>query len=224
MKVLVVEDDHQIQDVMRTALEQEGYEVDTADTGADGEWLASAGIYDLLLLDVMLPEQNGLAITDHLRSAADDTPIILVTARDTVTDRVAGLDVGADDYVVKPFALSELMARIRAVLRRKSPLTQTADVVYDKLRLDPKKRTVTACDQELSLTQKEYELLEFFLLNPERILTRGQIFERIWGFDSDTGNMVVDVYVHYLRKKLASVGCQDYITTLRGVGFMLKES
>lgn len=223
MRVLVVEDDHAVLGAIETALRQEGFEVETADNGADGEWLAKQGTFDVILLDIMLPEQDGLSITRHLRDAALDTPVILVTARDEVTDRVAGLDVGADDYVVKPFALSELMARIRAVLRRKSHVVPSGEVAYGKLRIDPRVKTASADGQPLSLTQKEYELLEFFMMNPDRILTREQIFERVWGFDSDAGDTVVDVYVHYLRKKMAQADCQGYITTQRGVGFMLKE-
>ncbi len=221
MKILVVEDDLAMSNAIAEALTQDGYEVSSESNGSDAEWLASQDIHDLILLDIMLPGQDGLTLTRHLRNLGVDTPIILVTARDAVSDRVAGLDVGADDYLIKPFALTELLARVRALLRRRQPGVYTSGLEYKGLSLDPKTRTAQFHDQLLNLTGKEYDLLEFFLANPERILTREQIFERVWGFDSEAGDTVVDVYVHYLRRKLSAVGCEEAIRTQRGVGFIL---
>ncbi|RIV24394.1 DNA-binding response regulator [Alicyclobacillaceae bacterium I2511] len=221
MKVLVVEDDLSMCNAIAEALTQEGYEVTLANNGNDGEWFARQDIYDLILLDIMLPGQDGLSLTQHVREQGLDTPILLVTARDAILDRVAGLDVGADDYLVKPFALTELLARVRALLRRRQPGAYTAGLEYKGLSLNPKTRTAQFHNQILTLTSKEYDLLEFFLSNPKRILTREQIFERVWGFDSEAGDTVVDVYVHYLRRKLTAAGCDEAIRTQRGVGFIL---
>lgn len=223
MKALVVEDDPAVRDAVVQALQQDGFDTDKTDNGSDGQWMAEHGSYDIVLLDIMLPEQDGLAITRHLRAAEKDTPVILMTARDAVTDRVRGLDVGADDYIVKPFALSEMMARVRAVLRRHGHGGPTDTITYGAIRIEPKTRNAWFNEQSMTLTTKEYDLLEFFVTNPERILTREQIFDRVWGLDSEAGDTVVDVYVHYLRRKLASAGCNDHIVTQRGVGFMLKE-
>lgn len=223
MRVLVVEDDESILQAIISALDGEGYDVDQATTGSDGVWLATEQSYDIVLLDITLPDLDGLEITKRIRKQAPDTPVILVTARDAVEDRVRGLDVGADDYVVKPFAIVELLARIRAVLRRQGVLTDDGTLQYRGIALDPAHHTVTFEDKNIALSSTEFTMMEFFITNRERVLTREQLFERVWGFDSDASERVVDVYVHYLRRKLATIGCEDYIVTQRGVGFSLQK-
>jgi len=223
MHVLLVEDDRPLREAVRAVLLEEGYQVDEADNGDDGLHLAEQGIYDLLLLDLMLPGRSGLALTRDLRRAGVTTPILLLTARDAVDDRVAGLDAGADDYLGKPFATQELLARTRALLRRNGKMSPEGDIVYGRITLRPRAHDAYVDGQPLKLTAKECKLLEFLLLNREQILTREQIFDRIWGVDVDTGASVVDVYMHYLRKKLAVHQCEGLLQTVRGVGYMLKE-
>jgi two-component system, OmpR family, response regulator CiaR len=222
MRILVVEDERSLLNVIAEILKDEEYEVDLADNGGDGYTLAATGIYDLLILDIMLPEMDGLEIIQKLRAQSIDTPVIFLTAKDSVEDRVKGLDAGADDYLVKPFASEELLARIRAVLRRNGLLGSEGEVSYGRIRLPEKAFDGYVDDKPLHLTSKEYELLKYLVYNKEQILTRGQILDRVWGFDSEAGDSVVDLYVHYLRKKLAAHGCDDYIRTVRGVGYMLK--
>lgn len=221
MKILVVEDDPSLLEVICTVLEEESYQVDSANNGSEGLLLAQSKVYDALLLDIMLPEMNGLQIVKKLRTQSISTPVLFLTAKDSVEDRVKGLDVGADDYLVKPFAITELLARIRALLRRGHGGTGE-NIVYQALSIHPTAHEGYISDQPLNLSQKEYELLEFFLRNSEQILFRDQIFNRVWGFDSESGINVVDVYVHYLRKKLEPYGYGDLIKTVRGVGYMLK--
>ncbi|KEO81256.1 response regulator transcription factor [Tumebacillus flagellatus] len=222
MRILLVEDDRPLLDAIRQMFEEESYAVDTAENGDDGEMLATQGIYDLIVLDIMLPGTTGLEIVQHLRKRGLATPILLLTARDSVEDRVRGLDAGADDYLVKPFAVAELLARARALLRRNSSVNPDGDITYGPLSIRSKSRDGYVDNQPLKLTAKEYKLLEFLLINAEQILTREQIFDRVWGFEVDTNTSVVDVYLHYLRKKLAVHGCDHYIQTVRGVGCMLR--
>lgn len=221
MKILVVEDDSSLLNVISTVLKEESFQVDCAGNGDEGLLLARNDVYDLLILDIMLPELDGLSIVKKLRTQSVKTPVLLLTAMDSVEDRVKGLDVGADDYLVKPFAISELLARVRALLRRSKGDLGDA-VSYGPISIQPNAHDGFAGDHSLNLTVKEYELLEFLLRNHEQILLREQIFNRIWGFDSETGINVVDVYIHYLRKKLDQYGCGDYIKTIRGVGYMLR--
>lgn len=221
MRVLIVEDDAGLRDAVATVFAEESYQVDEAGDGEEGLLLAEQGIHDLLVLDIMLPGLTGIEIVKRLRKKGQTVPILLLTARDSVADRVKGLDAGADDYVVKPFAVQELLARARAVLRRHGVLNPEGDLSYDRLSLRPKSHDGYVEDQPLKLTAKEYKLLEFLLLNKEQILTREQIFDRVWGFDVDTSSSVVDVYLHYLRKKLAPAGCDHLLRTVRGVGYML---
>ncbi|MGZ6507198.1 MAG: response regulator transcription factor [Tumebacillaceae bacterium] len=225
MRVLIVEDDRSLLDAVATVFAEESYQVDRAETGDDGLLLAEQVLYDLIILDIMLPGVDGLSIIRQLRKKAISTPILLLTARDSVEDRVKGLDAGADDYLVKPFAVMELLARARAVLRRHGGAVGTdGEVVYGRLTLRTKAHDAFVDNQPLKLTVKEFKLLEFLLLNREQILTREQIFDRVWGFEVDTNTSVVDVYMHYLRKKLAVYECDSIIQTVRGVGYMLKGS
>ena len=223
MRVLVVEDDEQILYAIVNALAEAGYEVDDVANGNDGVWMVTEQSYDMVLLDIMLPDIDGLEITKRIRATSPQTPVILVTARDSVDDRVRGLDVGADDYVVKPFAIVELLARMRAVWRRLGVLGDEGIIQYHDLWLNTTHHTASSGETIITLSSTEYAMLEFFMTNRERILTREQLFERVWGFDSEASDNVVDVYVHYLRKKLAAIGCGDYIVTQRGIGFSLKK-
>lgn len=224
MKLLVVEDDDPLREAIVSLLTEENYIVDEAATGDEGLYLAEQGIYDLLILDIMLPEISGLKIVEKVRQAGNAVPILLLTARDSVTDRVNGLETGADDYLVKPFAIQELLARIKALLRRGGAMASDGKITYGGVTIDSKVRDGFVGDQALALTTKEYDLLEFLVLNKEQILTREQIFDRVWGFESETTISVVDLYVHYLRKKLAQSGHDNLLRTVRGAGFMFKEN
>jgi DNA-binding response OmpR family regulator len=222
VKILIVEDDASLLQVISEWFRSEGFETDTAASGDDGFFLAETGIYDLIILDLMLPGMDGLEVLRQLRRKGVSAPVILLTARDSVRDRVAGLDAGADDYVTKPFAASELLARARAVLRRNGTVDAGGEMIYGVIRLQPGSREAYAGEQLLKLTGKEYELLEFFLGNKEQIVTREQIFDRIWGFNSGSASSAVDVYVHHLRKKLSQADCGHYLQTVRGIGYIFK--
>lgn len=223
MRILVVEDDRPLCDAVATVLREEGYQVDEADNGLIGQYIAELRVHDLIVLDVMLPEKDGLTVLSELRAKGVATPIMLLTARDAVKDRVLGLDAGADDYLVKPFAMPELLARLRVLMRRQSRGASDGELKYGSLAVKCHTMEGYANGEPLKLTVKEFELMEFLLLNREQILTKEQLLDRVWGIESDAGPGVVDVYVHYLRKKLAPYGCEGYIHTIRGVGFMLKE-
>ncbi|EGO62735.1 response regulator transcription factor [Acetonema longum] len=223
MRILVVEDDHVLREAIVALLTEEDYIVEEAAAGDEGMYMAEQAVHDLLILDIMLPEISGLEIVKKLRSAGGSVPILLLTARDSVDDRVMGLESGADDYLVKPFAIRELLARIKALLRRSGSLDMEGELSYGGISLNSKTRDGCAADHPLGLTTKEYDVLEFLILNREQILTREQMFDRIWGFDSDTTISIVDLYIHYLRKKLAPHGLDSLIQTVRGAGFMLKE-
>lgn len=223
MKVLVVEDDSILREAVVTLLQEEGYSVDEVATGDEGLFMAEQGIHDLVVLDIMLPEVSGLEIVRSLREGGSTVPILLLTARDTIDDRVVGLETGADDYLVKPFAIRELLARVKALIRRKSSVGFEGELSYGGLALKSKIHDAFIGAKALGLTAKEYEVLEFLVINKEQILTKDQIFDRIWGFDSETTISIVDLYIHYLRKKLAVFGLDVMIQTVRGAGFMLKE-
>ncbi|MNH83204.1 Response regulator ArlR [compost metagenome] len=221
MRILVVEDDISLLKVIRDIFESEDFITDGADTGEEGLYLAEQGIHDLIVLDVMLPGISGIEIVKKLRAQSILIPIILVTAKDAVEDRVAGLDFGADDYITKPFAVSELLARSRAVLRRRGTIGHERYLTYGPIRLVPAARDAVNGDNPLNLTATEYALLEFFLCNKDQILTREQIFDRVWGFNSGSATSAVDVYIHHLRKKLVPQGIDSCLRTVRGVGYML---
>ncbi|UQZ81005.1 Response regulator MprA [Paenibacillus konkukensis] len=220
MRVLIVEDDVSLLAVIRDIFEGESFLTDTAESGDEGYYLAQQVIHDLIVLDVMLPGMSGIEIVRRLRSQGMLVPIILLTAKDAVEDRVSGLDAGADDYLTKPFAVSELMARTRAVLRRRGTIGQEGDLICGPIRLVPGLRDAFNGEIPLHLTATEYALLEFFLCNKDRILTREQIFDRVWGFDSGAATSAIDVYVHHLRKKLAAHGADSLLRTVRGVGYV----
>lgn len=224
MRILVVEDDSVLREAVVTLLTEESYVVDEAAAGDEGLYLAEQNIYDLLVLDIMLPELTGLDIVKTLRGNGGTVPILLLTARDSIDDRVTGLESGADDYLVKPFAIRELLARVKALIRRKGNHGLDGEPSYGGISLNSRIRDGFAAGRALGLSTKEYEVLEFLIVNREQIVTREQIFDRIWGFDSDTTQSIVDLYIHYLRKKLTPSGLDALIRTVRGAGFMLKEA
>lgn len=223
MRVLVVEDDRALLKAITNVFQDESYQVDQAETGDEGLLLAETGIYDLLVLDIMLPGRDGLSIIKELRAKSITTPTLFLTAKDSVEARVQGLDAGADDYLVKPFAVEELLARVRALLRRNGKLGSEGEVAYGPITLPTNEYDAVVQDTALKLSGKEYELLKYLVLNREQILTRAQIFDRVWGIDSEANDSIVDLYIHYLRKKLAPFCADSLIRTIRGVGYMLKE-
>lgn len=222
MRILVIEDEAKVASFIRRGLEAEGYRVDTAPDGEVGLTQAFDDEYDLVILDVMLPKRDGLSVLQEMRRHKLPVPILMLTARDTVADKVTGLDRGADDYLTKPFAFEELLARIRVLLRRGSPLSLSTLSVAD-LELDLVSREVTRAGTRIELTAKEFALLEFFLRHPGRVLSRALIAQHVWGVDFDTFTNVIDVYVNYLRKKIEVGFPTKLIHTVRGVGYAIKE-
>ena len=221
--VLVVDDERAVRESLRRALELEGYAVELAADGAEAlERLHSGVEPDALILDVLMPGVDGLEVCRRLRAQGSALPVLMLTARDAVQDRVAGLDAGADDYLVKPFALEELLARIRALLRRAAE-PEDGVLRFADLELDPGTRTVTRGSERLELTRTEFNLLELFLRNPRQVLTRSVIFERVWGYDFGFASNSLDVYVGYLRRKTEAGGRPRLIQTVRGVGYALRE-
>jgi DNA-binding response OmpR family regulator len=222
MRLLVVEDNASLLESIVQILRDE-FEVDTAMNGEDGLFLALQNIYDAILLDVMMPEMDGFEVIQKIRDEKIETPVLFLTARDSLEDRVKGLDFGGDDYLVKPFQAPELKARIRALLRRSGSLTTQQTIRYKGIELFGKDKDIQVAGQGIKLTLKQYELLEYLIQNSGKILMREQIFDRVWGFDSDTTVAIVEVYVHHLRKKLEPFGYQKDIQTVRGIGYILKE-
>jgi two-component system response regulator MprA len=219
--ILVVEDETRIADLLRRGLTYEGFRVSVAGDGLTGLATARDDPPDLVILDWMLPGLDGLEVCKRLR-AAGPVPIIMLTAKESVPDRVAGLNAGADDYVVKPFAFDELLARIRAQFRRTRPQA-TETLRFADLVMDAGTREVKRGDRKLELTAKEYDLLEFFMRNPRQVLTRDMIFDRIWNYDFGGESNIIEVYVRYLRQKLEAAGEPRLIQTMRGVGYALRE-
>jgi two-component system response regulator MprA len=224
VKILVVDDERAVRDSLRRALELQGYQVDLAADGAEAlAQLKSNGQPDAVVLDILMPGIDGLEVCRRIRENGNEVPVLMLTARDAVGDRVAGLDAGADDYLVKPFALDELLARIRALLRRATP---TADGVlrFADIELDPGTREVRRDGERIDLTRTEFNLLELFMLNPRQVLTRSIIFERVWGYDFGFASNSLDVYIGYLRRKTEAGGKPRLIHTVRGVGYALRQS
>ena len=228
MRILVVDDDRAVRESLRRSLEFNGYQVELAGDGAQALEAVIANRPDAMVLDVMMPRLDGLEVARRLRSTGDDLPILVLTARDTVSDRVSGLDAGADDYLPKPFALEELLARLRALLRRAVPDTQGGQaseaLAFADLTLDPGTREVRRGGREISLTRTEFALLELFLSYPKHVLTRGRILEEVWGYDFPTSGNALEVYVGYLRRKTEAEGEPRLIHTVRGVGYVLRET
>jgi two-component system copper resistance phosphate regulon response regulator CusR len=221
MRILVIEDEKKVARFIKKGLEEEGYAVDLASDGEEGLARVLDQVHDLIILDIALPKIDGLQVLKKLRERKVPTPVLLLTVRAAIEDKVLGLDSGADDYLTKPFAFQELLARIRALLRRKAetgpPLLQVEDLV-----LDPSRRLVTRGGERIDLTSKELALLEYLMRNAGRVLTRAMISEHVWNYDFDTGTNVIDVYVNYLRRKIDSGRKKKLIHTVRGSGYALK--
>src|SRR4051812_35560841 len=221
-RVLLAEDDRSDRDSLVMALELEGYEVQ-ATTDSEKALAAVDGLApDVVILDVMMPTVDGLTACRRLRSRGIATPILMLTARDQVADRVSGLDAGADDYVVKPFSLDELLARLRALLRRHRPESGDAELVVADLHLDPLRRVVRRGDRGVDLTKTEFDLLSLLMEHAGIVLSREQIYEHIWGFDFETGSRSLDVYIGYLRRKTEAEGEARLVHTVRGVGYVVR--
>ncbi len=221
MRILVVEDERKVASFLRQGLQEEGHAVETAADGAAAlDMILEGPGYDLVVLDVMLPKRDGFEVLKTLRQRHVQTPVLVLTARDAVSDKVVGLDLGADDYLTKPFAFDEFLARVRALLRRgagqRTPVLRLAD-----LALDPATRTVTRDGRRITLTTREYALLEYFLRNAGRVLTRPMIAQHVWGLDFDPESNIIDVYVGYLRRKIDGEGERRLLHTVRGAGYML---
>lgn len=221
MRILIVEDEKKVAGFIKKGLEEETYAVDVAYDGEEGFHLADMNQYDLIILDLMLPKMDGLEVLTRLRDNKVSTPILLLTAKDAVDDKVTGLNKGADDYLTKPFAFSELLARIRSLLRRGQVETQTELKVGD-LCLDMVSHKVSRNGEEIELTGKEYSLLEYFMRNEGKVLTRTMIAEHVWDYNFDTFTNVIDVYVNHLRKKIDKKYPAKLLHTLRGVGYVMR--
>ena len=220
MRVLIVEDELKMASLVRRGLVEEGHAADIAANGEDALWLAQAHPYDAIVLDVMLPGLNGFETCRRLRGAGVWTPVLMLTARDAVEDRVAGLDTGADDYLTKPFSFSELLARLRALARR-GEIERPTELVVGDLRLDPATRRVWRGNSEIPLSPKEFALLEAFMRRPGQVLSRFQLLEHAWDFAYENRSNVVDVYVRYLREKIDRPFGRSSLATVRGVGYRL---
>jgi two-component system, OmpR family, copper resistance phosphate regulon response regulator CusR len=221
MRVLVIEDETKVGSFIKRALEEESYAVDLCEDGAQGLDMALSGSYDLIMIDLMLPSLPGLEVLARLRKEKVQTPVLILTAQSKVDQRVKGLDAGADDYLTKPFAIDELLARVRALLRR-GPAESPGILQIDDLVLNPATREVTRGGQRIDLTVKEYALLEYFMRHAGRVLTRPMISDHVWNQDFDTFTNVIDVYVNYLRNKIDRGRARKLIHTIRGSGYMLK--
>jgi two-component system response regulator MprA len=224
MRILVIDDDRAVRDAVRRALVLAGYEVQTAENGLHGLQQVDETRPDVIVLDVMMPEMDGLELSRRLRSLGDRTPILMLTARDAVEDRIDGLDAGADDYLVKPFDTGELAARVRALLRRTRAEMGGDRLSFGDLELDADRHGARYRDRVTELTRTEYQLLELLLLNPRRILPHSLIYERVWGYDFGPSSNALRVYIGYLRRKLSDLGVPDVIHNVRGVGYVLREA
>jgi len=221
MRILLVEDDGKVASFIRKGMEEEGYAVDVAADGETGLQMGLDRLHDLVILDVMLPKKPGFQVVRELRQVKVATPVLMLTSRDTIEDKVQGLDAGADDYLTKPFAFAELLARVRALLRRgaeaRAPKLQVADLI-----LDPATRSVTRSGRPITLTNREFALLEYLMRNAGRVLGRTMIADHVWDYNFDSGTNVIDVYVNYLRKKIDADREVKLLHTVRGAGYVLK--
>ncbi len=223
MRILLIEDNKRLSDSLRMSLEDDGFAVDTAFDGLDGEELGFMDVYDIIILDIMLPGKDGIQICKSLRNKRVRTPIIMLTARDELNDRVNGLDSGADDYLVKPFEIKELKARMRALMRRESPEKSGILKIFD-LTLDPAVHSVKRAGQEIDLTAKEFALLEYLMRHPNHLLTREKAEEHLWNNENLVASNVVDVYIRRLRKKIDDPFEEKLLETVRGAGYKIRDS
>lgn len=222
MRILIVEDELHLAEALTQILKKHNYSVDAVHDGRTGLDYAQSGIYDLLLLDIMMPEMDGISVLKTLRSQGDATPVILLTAKGEISDKVTGLDYGADDYIAKPFSSEELMARIRAALRRKGEVVPEDGLKYGDLELNTSTLKLTVGGKEMKLNLKESELLELLMIRKQGVTSKEQIIEKLWGFDSDVEHNNVEVYISFLRKKLNFLNSTVRITTIRNVGYVLE--
>ncbi|MGA2321958.1 MAG: response regulator transcription factor [Solirubrobacteraceae bacterium] len=223
MKILVVDDDRAVREALRRVLTLAGYEVESAEEGEQALEMIAQSMPDAVVLDVGLPGIDGLEVCRRVRRLGNRVPILIVTARDAVSDRINGLDVGADDYLVKPFDVGELKARLRALLRRANPDTDTETMSFAEVRLDPARHGAQVNDTFVELTRTEYQLLELLIRNPRRVLPHSLIYDRVWGYDFGPTSNSLRVYVGYLRRKLEDAGARQLIHTVRGVGYVMRE-
>lgn len=223
MKILLIEDNKSISNAVAASLEKSGYCVDTCDDGTDAQLFVSLAEYDCMLLDIMLPGLDGLSILSEMRKRGNKTPVLLLTAKDSIEDRVKGLDSGADDYLVKPFSLDELLARVRALLRR-SAEDRTNELSIADLVVDTLSHEVTRSGCKIEMTSKEFAILEYLLRNKNKVLTRTQIVENVWNYDFDGSSNIVDVYIRYLRTKIDEGFDKKLIKTIRGYGYVMRET
>ena len=221
MRLLLVEDEKKVASFIKKGLAEEGYAVDLAADGETGLAMGLDGVHDLIILDINLPGKDGLSVLREIRKKKMSTPVLLLTVRTAIEDKVIGLDTGADDYLTKPFAFQELLARVRALLRRQTD-AETPLLKVANLTLDPARRLVFRGEEKIELTTKEFALLDYFMRNPDRVLTRTMIADHVWDYDFDPMTNVIDVYVNYLRKKIESDRRPKLIHTVRGVGYVLK--
>jgi two-component system response regulator MprA len=223
VRILIVDDEPAVRDALQLALSCDGYDVDSAVNGREALELVEFSCPDAVVLDVLMPQLGGLEVCRRLRTRGDRTPVLMLTARDSVSDRVTGLDAGADDYLVKPFALGELLARVRALLRRTRPAGEDAPLWFAGLSLDQQTREASRGGRAFELTRTEYALLELFMRNPRQVLTRELIMERVWNYDFGPTSNPLEVYISYLRRKTEAGGEPRLIYTVRGVGYALRE-
>lgn len=223
MKVLIVEDDRILSDTIKQCIEKK-YSVEQAYDGYEGYMFAKENIYDVIILDLMMPEMNGYEVLSKLRNNQILTPVLILTAKDSLSDKVKGLNSGADDYLVKPFEREELLARLEAIIRRNNGFFLNNTLEFKGLKMNLQNRIVTIDGKEINLQGKQFDLLEYLIHSKDTIITKEQIFDKIWGFDSDTSTNVVEVYASSLRKELKKYGYDKYIKTLRRVGYILSDS
>ncbi|HLP17802.1 MAG TPA: response regulator transcription factor [Bacteroidota bacterium] len=222
-RILLVEDEKKVSAFIKKGLEEENYCVETAPDGEKGKVMMQASSFDLVIMDILMPKKDGLTVLQEIRSEGDATPVLMITAKGSVEDKVKGLDTGADDYLVKPFAIAELLARVRSLLRRKTSEKATTLTIAD-LTLDLVSHKARRGARQIDLTAKEYMLLEYFIRNKNTILTRTTISEHIWNYNFDTGTNIIDVYINHLRAKIDAGGENRLLHTIRGVGYIMKEA
>jgi DNA-binding response OmpR family regulator len=223
MRILVVEDEKRLAEFIKNGLLEQKYSVDVAHDGENAEFLARTNDYDLIILDILLPKKNGWEVCDSLRTAGVDIPILMLSALSEVSDKIRGLDKGADDYLAKPFVIAELVARVKALLRRSHQISQSV-IRINGLELDISSRKVRRSGEDIQLTNKEFALLEYLIMNKNKLVTRTMISEHVWDIHFDAGSNIIDVIINYLRKKIEKEGESKLIHTIRGAGYMIKET
>jgi two-component system response regulator MprA len=223
MRVLVVDDDRAVRDALRRVLSLDGYDVQSADGGAEAIEAVAQTVPDAVVLDIGMPGLDGIEVCERVRLLGNRVPILMLTARVEISDRVAGLDAGADDYLIKPFDVNELKARLRALLRRSGPESEPDELSFAEVKLDRALHGASVGEQFAELTRTEYQLLELFLRNPRQVLPHSVIYDRVWGYDFGPASNALRVYVGYLRRKLQGLGARDLLHTVRGVGYVMRE-